>query len=261
MIADLNKKRLQYEDSLNELRKQQSEIEEKDKLLKQMLSEAKSRQKEILANAYKESSDIISDIKRQMYTLLDELKKKGKSKGRETVKQVEAKQEFVTEKLNEYDVDDKGTPAIDEIKNGDVIFVRSLGYDAPVIEVNRKNNRLKVMAGNMEFEVPLSDIGFKRGKSVPLEKGIIQTEKIEETVSTKINLVGLRVDEALSGLEHFLNHAALAELREATIIHGIGKGLLMKAIHEHLKDHPLVKHYRSGTQAEGGNGVTVVKLA
>ncbi len=261
MIADLNKKRLQYENSLNELRKQQSEIEEKNKLLKQMLSEAKSRQKEILANTYKESSDIISDIKRQMYTLLDELKKKGKSKAGETIKQVEAKQEFVTEKLKEYDVDDKGIPAIDEIKNGDVIFVRSLGYDAPVIEVNRKNNRLKVMAGNIEFEVPLSDIGFKRGKSVPLKKGIIQTEKIEETVSTKINLVGLRVDEALSGLEHFLNHAALAELREATIIHGIGKGLLMKAVHEHLNGHPLVKHFRSGTQEEGGNCVTIVTLA
>jgi DNA mismatch repair protein MutS2 len=261
MIADLNKKRLQYENSLNELQKQQSEIEEKNKLLKQMLSEAKSRQKEILANAYKESSDIISDIKRQMYTLLDELKKKGKSKGREIIKQVEAKQEFIAEKLKEYDLDDTGTPSIDEIKNGDVVFVRSLGYDASVIEVNRKNNRLRLMARNMEVEVPLSDIGFKKGKSIPVREGPVQTDKTEETISSRINLVGLRVDEALSRLEHFINHASLAELQEVTIIHGLGKGLLMKAVHEHLKGHPLIKHFRSGTQEEGGNGVTVVKLA
>jgi DNA mismatch repair protein MutS2 len=260
MIADLNKKRLQYENSLNELQKQQSEIEEKNKLLKQMLSEAKSRQKEILANAYKESSDIISDIKRQMYTLLDELKKKGKSKGREIIKQVEAKQEFVAEKLKEYDLDDTGTPSIDEIKNGDVVFVRSLGYDAPVIEVNRKNNRLRLMARNMEVEVPLSDIGFKKGKSIPVTEGPVQTDKTEETISSRINLVGLRVDEAISRLEHFINQASLAELQEVTIIHGLGKGLLMKAVHEHLKGHPLIKHFRSGTQEEGGNGVTVVKL-
>ncbi|MEW6419349.1 MAG: endonuclease MutS2 [Nitrospirota bacterium] len=261
MIADLNKKRLQYENSLNELQKQQSEIEEKNKLLIQMFSEAKSKQKEILANAYKESSDIISDIKRHMYTLLDELKKKGKSKGREIIKQVEVKQEFVIEKLREYDSDDTGTPSIDEIKNGDVIFVRSLGYDAPVIEVNRKNNRLKVMARKMEVEVPLSDIGFKKGKSLPVTEAPVQTDKTEETISSRINLAGLRVDEAISRLEHFLNHASLAELREVTIIHGIGKGLLMKAVHEHLKGHPLIKHFRSGTQEEGGNGVTVVKLA
>jgi DNA mismatch repair protein MutS2 len=68
------------------------------------------------------------------------------------------------------------------------------------------------------------------------------------------------VDEALSRLEKFLNHAALAELHEIIIIHGIGKGLLMKAIHEHLNGHPLIKSFRSGTLEEGGSGVTVIIL-
>jgi DNA mismatch repair protein MutS2 len=84
--------------------------------------------------------------------------------------------------------------------------------------------------------------------------------KVEANVSSRINLVGTRVDEALSKLEHFLNDAALAEFQEATVIHGVGKGLLMKAIHEHLSGHPLVKHFRSGTMEEGGIGVTVLKM-
>jgi DNA mismatch repair protein MutS2 len=70
----------------------------------------------------------------------------------------------------------------------------------------------------------------------------------------------LRVDEAMSKLEHFLNHACLAELREVTIVHGIGKGLLSRAVHEHVSEHPLVKSFRSGTIDEGGSGVTVVIL-
>jgi len=45
-----------------------------------------------------------------------------------------------------------------------------------------------------------------------------------------------------------------------TVIHGIGKRLLLKAVHEHLDKHPLVKNFRSGTQDEGGQGITIVTL-
>jgi DNA mismatch repair protein MutS2 len=87
-----------------------------------------------------------------------------------------------------------------------------------------------------------------------------RNEQADEPVSSRINLIGLRVNEALSGLETFLNHASLAELQEVTIIHGVGKGLLSKAIHEHLEGHPLIKQYRRGTTEEGGAGVTVATM-
>ena len=248
MIVDLSEKRTQYESALNELHRQHLEIKGKNKLLGEMLSEAEAKQKEILTRAYKEASDIISDTKRQLYAFLDEIKKKDKGERRKIIKQVEAQQECVAERLREYDFEDKSTPSIDEIKKGDIVFVRSLGYDASVIEVNRKNSRLKVVARNMEIEVSVSDIGFKKGKSIPVKKDTAQDEKIEVIVLTSTNLIGLRVDEALSRLEHFLNHASLSELNEVTIIHGIGKGLLSKAVHEHLNGHPLVRQFRSGTQ-------------
>jgi DNA mismatch repair protein MutS2 len=194
-----------------------------------------------------------------MYTLLDELRKKGKEKIHENIKQVGRMQQYVSEKLMEYD-NDTAAPSIDSIKEGDIVFVKSLGFDTSVIEVMQKRNRLKVTAGNREIEVPLSDISFKRGKSVAVNVTPLQVAQGDETVSSKINLVGLRVDEALSRLEPFLNHASLAGLTEITIIHGIGKGLLSRAVREHLSGHPLVKHFRNGTPEEGGNGVTIVIL-
>ncbi|MDH5202472.1 MAG: endonuclease MutS2 [Nitrospirota bacterium] len=259
LIADLNIKRKQYEHNLNELKGQRSEVESKNKLLEKMLSETENRQKETLAKAYKDASDIISDTKRQMHVLLEEARKKSKDKIRENIKQVGHIQEYIFEKLMEYDKD-ISAPPIDEIKEGDIVFVKSLGYDTSVIEVIRKHNRLKVLAGNREIEVPLSDISFKKGKSVEFKGTPIQFAQGDEAVSSKLNLVGLRVDEALSRLEPFLNHASLAGLIEITIIHGIGKGLLSKAVREHLQGHPLVKHFRSGTPEEGGNGVTIVIL-
>jgi DNA mismatch repair protein MutS2 len=111
----------------------------------------------------------------------------------------------------------------------------------------------------MEVEVPVTDVGFMKGKSLP-SAGTIRTAQNDEAVALQVDLRGLRVDEAVSKLEYFLNRASLAELREVTIIHGIGKGLLLKAAHEHLGGHPLVKSFRIGTIDEGGNGVTVVIL-
>lgn len=259
LIADLNEKRKQYEHSLHELQVQRSEVERKNKLLDKTLSETETRQKEIIAKAYKDASEILSDTKRQMYALLDELRKKGKEKIHENIKQVGRMQQYVSEKLMEYD-NDTAAPSIDTIKEGDIVFVKSLGFDTSVMEVIQKRNRLKVMAGNREIEVPLSDVSFKRGKSVEVKVTPTQIAQGDETVSSKINLVGLRVDEALSRLEPFLNHASLAGLTEISIIHGIGKGLLSRAVREHLSGHPLVKHFRSGMPEEGGNGVTIVIL-
>jgi DNA mismatch repair protein MutS2 len=44
-------------------------------------------------------------------------------------------------------------------------------------------------------------------------------------------------------------------------VHGIGTGILAKAVREHLTRHPLVKIFRKGEQSEGGAGVTIVELA
>jgi len=64
----------------------------------------------------------------------------------------------------------------------------------------------------------------------------------------------MRVDEALSRLEPFLNHAALAGFQEVTIVHGVGAGILQRAVREHLEGHPLVKTFRTGTNQRAAPG-------
>ncbi|MDA8214450.1 MAG: endonuclease MutS2 [Nitrospiraceae bacterium] len=260
LIYDLNEKRRQYEKALNELQLQQSEMEKKERLFAEKLSEAESCQNEILSNSYKEASEIILNTKREMHALVDELKKKGKDKFREVLKHVESIQESVSEKIRELDKSNKSAPSIDELKEGDIVFIRTIGHDASIIKINRKDNCLRVRAGSIEMEVPLSEVGFKKDLSAEVEKGGIQVERLDEAVPSEINIVGLRVDEALSRLEPFLNHASLSGFSEITIIHGVGAGILSRAVREYLTGHPLVKNFRSGTQTEGGAGVTIVSM-
>lgn len=260
LIADLNEKRKRYERGLVELERERTETKEKERALREKLDEAEGLHREILAKAYREASQIIGDVKRGMNALISEMKKMDKAGMRQVAKEVRAREEEVVQKIREYDVTETGAPSIDEIRKGDVLFIRSLGYDASVIEVDKKNRRVRVAAAGKEIEADVTDIGFRKGKTPETKKGSVNVEKTDE-VSSRLNLVGMRVDEALSSLEPFLNHASLAGLREVTIVHGFGAGILVKAVREHLTGHPLISTFRRGEKSEGGAGVTVATLA
>src|SRR5208283_3364459 len=207
------------------------------------LSEAEARQKQLLANAYREAAEIVAKAKREMHALIEETRKMDREKSREAIKQAELAQERLAGKMREYEgpAHDR-VPSIDQIMEGDVVYVRSLAADAPVVEINLKHNRIKVEAAGKEVEVPVTDIEHSRGRktAVTHDSVSIVARTGAGDVSSRIYLVGLRVDEALSRLEPFLNQAALDGFSEVTIIHGIGAGILLRAVREHLDRHPLV---------------------
>jgi DNA mismatch repair protein MutS2 len=267
LIADLNSKRAEYEEALREIASERAALEEKRKAAEEALAQAESEKKETFATAYRAATEIVQDAKRQMHLLLEEIKKQEKAKSREEIRaaiqKAQADEKQMRDKLTEYD-SSAGGPAIGEIREGDTIFVKSLGYDASVIKINRKLNRLKIRARGMEIELPIEDIGFGKRTALNQKKEAAVLPALEgpdEMVPSRINLVGLRVDEALSQLEPFLNHASLAGFSEVTIIHGLGAGILSRAVRDHLKGHPLVASYRAGDRSEGGNGVTVATLS
>ncbi len=262
LIADLNKKRLQYEKLLNEVDQQRIEFEKNNNLLKQKIIELEKKQKEILSNAYKRASDIVYDTQRQMNALLDEVKKKRKAEKSTIEKFEEIKEEIIKNRM-QYEVEDIIKLSIDEIKTGDTVFVELLHCNATVLDINKKNNRLKLLAKNMEIEVPLTEVSLKKdGDSLVRQETIKVFENMEQrNFSSKLSVVGLRIDEALSMVDKFINHAVLAGISEITIIHGIGKGLLMKSIRDYLSVHPLINSFRSGKSEEGGSGITIAKIA
>ena len=93
------------------------------------------------------------------------------------------------------------------------------------------------------------------------EKGGVTIEADEGPAPAgSINLIGLRVEEALSRLEPFLNHASIAGLNEVTIIHGMGTGRLMNAVRQYLKGHPLIENFRRADSQGAGDGATVAAL-
>ncbi|UCE97838.1 MAG: Smr/MutS family protein [Dehalococcoidia bacterium] len=81
------------------------------------------------------------------------------------------------------------------------------------------------------------------------------------SISNKIHLRQLTIDEALPKLDKYLNDVFIAGIPKIVVIHGKGTGALSNSIHKQLDIHPLVASYRQGIYGEGGTGVTIVEIS
>lgn len=255
LLAELKLKRLQNEELQTELKERQQRLAEREQLLAVRLAEAEQAKLEALGKAFTEAREIVTTIKRQTRAILDEARRE---KSRDALKMLEAIETDVEGKLREYRQE---TPLkLTDLSAGDVVFVRSLGFDAAILKIDGKQQRLRVRAGQREVEVPLAEIAAKKGKLLKEERSARKKAGDDLEASYELKLLGLRLDEALSRIEPFLNHASLAGLGEVRIIHGTGTGALMRGVRDYLDGHPLVREFRSGEQLEGGNGVTIVTM-
>lgn len=254
LIKEMKEKSIKYEEALDEIHRYKGKIVEKEKLLLEKLEDAEKKKKEILKDTYEEALKIILDTKRRANAIIEEAKR-GKKQEVKNILKIEEQE--LMKRLKEYSLND--TISIEDIKQGDIVFIKSIGYDAEVIIVDKKHNNLKVKLENKEIEVPLYDITHRKGIYSKSDITDFTVNSAGE-ISFQLNIIGLRVDEALSQVEPFLNHAFMENVNEVTIIHGVGTGTLMRAVRDYLKGHPLVKGFRKGNLSEGGNGVTFVMM-
>jgi len=77
----------------------------------------------------------------------------------------------------------------------------------------------------------------------------------------ELDLRGQRAEDALDMLDRYLEKAYMAGLPFVRIIHGKGTGKLRQEVRAALKNHPQVTSFEEGDPKEGGEGVTVAKLA
>lgn len=109
-----------------------------------------------------------------------------------------------------------------------------------------------VSAGNVRMKVAL-----KRLNPVRKKKLRPKTKVEQSAAQIRIDVRGLRVQEALSEVERLLDRGIGANLISVEILHGTGTGALRSAIHEYLTSSE-VKH--TAQCLDSNPGLTVVKL-
>jgi|WetSurMetagenome_2_1015567.scaffolds.fasta_scaffold00152_14 DNA mismatch repair protein MutS2 len=262
LIRDLAEKRAYYEKASEDVDRLKAELEERDKQLQDVEVSSRREREALLAKAYSDAADFVTGVKRELNALLDEAKKADRQKIKESLKAVDVKQKEIQKSVSAL-MPVKGTVvSIDDIAEGDTVYIRSIEASAEVVGIDKRHERIRVKRGSVEVEVPF--VGISKGKKPPKETILLPTtaeaNAAGEQVESTLNIVGLRVDDALVRIEPFLDRAALVGARRISIIHGVGTGALMKSVRDFLKGHPLVESFRSEEQGRGGKGVTVVLL-
>ncbi len=153
-----------------------------------------------------------------------------------------------------------------QLRPGDRVRVRTLQADGVVQEVEAglaevQIGRLRVRARLEELEAPsAAPVRNRPAQRAPGVRGPAAPH-LPPIPPLEIDLRGLAADESLDELERRLDAAYLAGVPFLRIIHGKGTGKLRQAVRQALRNNPYVTSFEAGTEAEGGDGVTVARLA
>jgi len=135
-----------------------------------------------------------------------------------------------------------------------------IGNDQVEVEVGRL--RMRVRKDEVQVLSPPPEAGGTGPDQIgagvaPVTRGAAASE---QEAPAEINVIGTTADEARDLVDKFLDSSFLAGRSRLRVVHGHGKGILMRALHEMFASHPHVEKYYSASQNEGGTGATIVEL-
>jgi DNA mismatch repair protein MutS2 len=124
-----------------------------------------------------------------------------------------------------------------------------------MIESIRKDRAI-VVYGNLRLERSLGDL---LASAPPRASTSDATWGFHEE-SPEIHLRGLTLDEAIAELDVKIDNCLMAGLHSLRIVHGKGKGILMRGVIDYLRSDGRIRSWRQGEPSEGGTGATVALL-
>ncbi len=142
---------------------------------------------------------------------------------------------------------------------GDRVCLNPSGRpEGVVLEI--QNDSATVEIGGKRIKIKTENL-YKVDRSAERIPGGITWDVVAEPLeSSVLDVRGEEREVALDSVDRFIDRAVLSGLHEVTIIHGVGEGILLKAIREYLSDDGRVKAFRGGHPREGGAGVSIVEL-
>ena len=243
---------------------------EKESELKKVTEEKERlrlEREKVYNNAKQETKRIVADKLAEAEEIIDELKKILKTVGlesREVFRASELKNRLKNSRYLTADNDDKPLEMIktktSDLKINSKVYVKSLGGYAKLLSIREKKGEAEVIIGDIKTVVKLKDIYNQEIVEEKPEKIQIYKNTNNYLPKTEINVVGKTSLEAVSDVENFIDQAVMHNIEEIKVIHGVGEGILLKAIREYLKTDKNVLEFRRGKYGEGENGVTIIKL-
>lgn len=147
------------------------------------------------------------------------------------------------------------------IKIGQNVLIKGLEQVAQLESMPDKKGKVLVSIGLMKTKVDIKKLA-KTDKKInkALKKVSVSFDDMTQTLSNKLDIRGMRAEDAIDFLDKQFDMASLRNLREIIVVHGHGTGALKSAVRNYLSSSPYVAKFRPGGDGEGGDGVSVVDI-
>jgi DNA mismatch repair protein MutS2 len=228
-----------------ELKLKLKEIDKKLQNISKLEESLKYQKEEFNQNIEKEKLRLLKEYNEAIKKAKDAIKAKNEkelhqklNEAHKIKKQIKIKKEKINQKIEVGD---------------NVKYFNSKGI---VIAINGKNATIEI--DGKKVTAPLNSL--KKYIKTKNSKKISISKPKPLRVDIKLDLHGMRYEEAMEKADKFINDALLANLNEVIIYHGMGSGVLASGIQKLLKNHPLVKNFYPAPPNMGGYGATIVQL-
>ena len=283
---------LKAEDLLNEIHRQKnisrkerhkaekSRIEARrlERQLKGRLEEIEDERLDILEKARQNAEQEVEKLQSELLDLRKELARARQPL--DALKSIEEKVTDIEEEVNLPPLRKNVAPVMEEesFRLGEKVYVRSLGMQAVITAITTDGlevqiGNLRVRAANHDVQRPGDVIKQTELKQKPVMRANVRKAlknlEVEDQASPSImhpspgmelDIRGQTAEDALTGLNNFIESAYLSGMPFVRIIHGKGTGKLRQVVRQELTKNTYVDRWESGIEREGGEGVTVTFL-
>lgn len=267
LIKNLNEIRKSYEIRKSEYENLLKDANKTKEVYEAELKELKSKKKKILNELRIEGEEKIDSMINLLKEKINQIDKKELTikEARRAYQEIKQQSEDTLSDFNYLSLEPSTTLTLSaptSLSVGDKVFIESLNEEGVILKPVDKKGNVMVQVGFLKTTVKLDKIKIIQGGSISKVSKkettkFLSSEK-QENIPIKLDLHGLRGEDAINLLDQYLEQAYLAGYGEVKIIHGLGKGILKKLVSEFLRKHPYVSSYYSNP--EEGEGITYIRF-
>ena len=148
----------------------------------------------------------------------------------------------------------RGSPGM-----GDTVAVEGMPQPGKVTAVSASD--IEVEVGRLRMRVEPARVRLLMHKTASAVPDVLSsTITARPEAPAELNVIGLTAEEAREQVDEYLDRAFLAGRCRLRLVHGHGKGVLRRTLHNLLRSHPHVSKFYLAPANEGGTGATIVEV-
>jgi DNA mismatch repair protein MutS2 len=267
MLAELAASRAALERERGEAARLRAESEAARDDYRTKLERLQQRRDQLFAAMRAELDSAFQDAHAEVAGVIRELQRGGTARdaarARERLVVLERKAESAERAQASAPAEAPPPPAADwrRARPGDAVEVVGAGAGT-LLALPDAKGRVRVQVGAARLELPAERIRVRASPAPRPVPPLVRVDPLpERAAQPRLDVRGLRVDEAMARVEQALDDAARAGLGCVEIVHGIGTGALMSGLRGRLRELPHVARVEAGGAETGGPGVTFAYLA